>query len=48
MNIEDVKVMIKNGQVIIFYNGTRLVEPIEKYKDMSKEEIKKQYVKQFQ
>lgn len=39
-------VTFQGMQVVIFYNGSKIVEPIGKYKDMTKDEIIEQFCKE--
>jgi virulence-associated protein VagC len=36
------------NQVIICYNGKKVIEPLDKYKDLSKEEIKEQFLQEIE
>lgn len=39
-------VTFQGMQVVIFFNGSKIVEPIDKYKDMTKDEIIEQFLKE--
>lgn len=42
-----IKIIKNSMQVIICYEGKKLILPIDEFKDMSKEEIKEWYLKEF-
>jgi hypothetical protein len=48
--MEKIKVLVckTETQVIICYNGKKIVQSVEKYKDLSKEEIKEQFLHEIE
>lgn len=47
MNKEDLIVTKKDSEIIITFNGTKLIRPIQGFKQLSEDDIKQWFINEF-